>query len=217
MSQPRDTVDDIPTLGFALLADYARADGGIAHVVAAGIDHIFVQQTPAGQNIGLLLRIVFRKNECGRPHSVEVFCQDEDGERLIRLSGTVQPVWNDEWPATWRSKTMVAFNIGMPIPRLGLYEVEILINDTSVKTLPIRVVPLVWPSKRARDEVWLRAPSTPSTAWPNAVLPPRDVEWASRRETERKAGHPGTVWISGGLRRVRECSRFVSWPTTTTT
>ncbi len=135
----------MPTLDFAILADYARADGGIAHVVAAGIDHIFVQQTPAGQNIGVLLRIEFTRNECGHPHSVEVFCQDEDGLRLIHLSGTVEPAWNDDWPPTWRSKTMVAFNFGMPLPRFGLYEVEILINDTSAKTLPIRVVPLAAP------------------------------------------------------------------------
>lgn len=132
----------MPELDFAILADYVRSDGGVGHLVAGGIDHIYVQQVPAGQNVGLLLRIDFTRNECGRPHAVEVFAQDEDGERLLHLSGTVLPNWSDDWPANWRSKVLVAFNFGLPLPRLGVYEIEVLINDTSAKTMPIRVVQL---------------------------------------------------------------------------
>lgn len=40
----------MPTLDYALLCDYVRVEGGVAHVIAAGIDTIWKEEVPSGQN-----------------------------------------------------------------------------------------------------------------------------------------------------------------------
>lgn len=131
----------MPVLDYALLCDYVRAEGGLAHVIAAGIDTIWTEDVPAGQNVGLLLRVSFTRNECGRPHRVEVIFQDEDGERLAQIMGTNEPQWPEGLPPNWRTGALIGLNVGVPLPRFGLYAFEILVNDNHMKTIPLRVMP----------------------------------------------------------------------------
>ena len=49
----------MPELDYALLCDYVRAEHGIAHVIAAGIDTVYVPDVPAGHTIGLLSRVAY--------------------------------------------------------------------------------------------------------------------------------------------------------------
>lgn len=130
----------MPVLDYAVLCDYVRLEGGLAHVIAAGIDTIYTQDVPAGQNVGLLIRVSFTRNECGRQHRVEVIFQDEDGERLAQIMGVVEPEWPEGNPPNWRSSAMLGLNIGVPLPRFGLYAFEVLVNDNHMKTIPLRVV-----------------------------------------------------------------------------
>lgn len=130
----------MPELDFALLSDYVRTEGGIAHVIAAGIDTIHAPVTPTGQNLGLLFRILFSRTECGRPHRLEVIFQDEDGERLAAITQAVMPSWIESQPAHWKSGALGGLNIGVPLPRYGLYSFELMMNDTLLKSLPLRVV-----------------------------------------------------------------------------
>lgn len=135
----------MPELDFALLADYVRADGGIGHVIAGGIDTINAPGVPTGQNIGLLFRVTFTRNECGRPHRLEVFFQDEDGTRLAAISSEVIPAWVEGQPAHWNTGVIGGFNFGVPLPRYGVYSFEILMNDNHLKTLHLRVVEAALP------------------------------------------------------------------------
>jgi len=130
----------MPRLDYALLGDYVRAEGGIAHVISAGIDTVRAAQVPAGQNIGLLLRLAFTRSECGRPHRLEVLFQDIDGERLAELNGTMTPEWREHLPAGWDTSVLMGVNMAIPLPRYGLYAFEILVNDTHMKTVQLRVV-----------------------------------------------------------------------------
>lgn len=136
----------MPKVDFAILSDYVRVDGGIGHLVAGGIDTIFAQKVPAGQNIGLMLRVEFTRPECGRPHRIEVIFIDEDGAELVKVSATGVPEWNESWPAEWQSKILFGFNFGIPLRRYGSYSFHILINDSEEKRLPVRVVPLELPN-----------------------------------------------------------------------
>lgn len=130
----------MPELDFALLADYVRVDGGIAHVVGAGIDSVLVPQVPTGHNVGLLFRVEFTRNECGRPHRLEVIFQGEDGRRLAHLTSVVTPDWKTGLPAHWKTGLIGGFNFGVPFPDFGVYAFEIMLNDSHVKTLRLRVV-----------------------------------------------------------------------------
>ena len=108
-------------------------------MIAGGIDTVFASQVPTGQNLGLLMRVDFTRNECGRPHSIEIIMQDEDGKRLVQLTGTITPEWNTDWPHGWKAKALLPFNFGVQLEKHGIYEIVILIGDSEVKNIQIRV------------------------------------------------------------------------------
>lgn len=129
----------MPELDYALLCDYVRAEG-IAHLIGAGIDTVYAQQVPTGHNFGLLARVTFTRSECGRPHRVEIIFQDQDGAPLTQILGTIQPEWSEGLPPGWRTGAILGLNFGVQIPAYGVYAFEILVNDSSVKSLNLRVV-----------------------------------------------------------------------------
>lgn len=130
----------MPDLDAAILCDYVRSEGGVAHIIAAGIDRIATEQVPTGQNVGLYILVRFTRAECGRPHRVEVVFQDEDGSRLVQVEGAITPEWSEDTPPGWKQGAVLALNLGLPLPRFGIYSIEILVNDSSAKTIPVRVV-----------------------------------------------------------------------------
>jgi hypothetical protein len=130
----------MPDLDFALVCDYVRADGGVAHCIGGGFDTVYVQEVPTGHNMGIWARILVARSECGRPHRLEVIVQAEDGERAAQIAGPFEAAWPEDHPAHWAVGVGLAFNIGVPLPRAGLYSVEILINDSLAKSIPLRVV-----------------------------------------------------------------------------
>jgi hypothetical protein len=109
-------------------------------VIAAGIDSINAPQVPTGQNVGLLMRVLFSRNECDRPHRIEIIFQDADGSRLLQVSGIVTPRWNEDLPPGWRPGTLFAINLGLPLPAYGEYSLELMLDDQELKTIPLRVV-----------------------------------------------------------------------------
>jgi uncharacterized protein DUF6941 len=96
---------------------------------------------PTGQNVGLLLRVAFTRNECGRPHRLEVIFQDIDGQRLTHVTAVFTPEWNDDLPVGWPLGAQVGLNFGIPLPAYGVYSFEVLIDDANHKTLNLRVIP----------------------------------------------------------------------------
>jgi hypothetical protein len=129
-------------LDYALLCDYVRVDRGTAAVIAAGIDTVYLAEVPGGRQIGLLLRVTFTRNESGRPHRLEVIVQDEDGERLVQIEGVITPEWKEGLPPGWLTGALAGFNFGVPLPRYGVYSMEILIDDRSAKSLNLRAEPM---------------------------------------------------------------------------
>lgn len=132
----------MPQLDFAFLCDFARVEGGVAHVVAAGVDQVFAPVVPTGQNLGLLIRLEFTSNESNRPHRIEIFMQGEDGgEPLMRVEGIMTPELSPTLPPGWPQGAMFALNFGAPLPAYGIYSFEILVNDESKKSLRLNVLP----------------------------------------------------------------------------
>ncbi len=130
----------MPELDLALIADYVHAEGGVAYVMRGCIDTVTAAETPTGRNIGFLFRVAFARSECGRPHRVEVIFRGEDGERLADVQTIVTPAWNEDLPPHWKVKLLGAFNLGVPLPRYGLYSFDVLINDSQYKAIELRVV-----------------------------------------------------------------------------
>lgn len=132
----------MPELDFAVLCEYVRQDEGkgVGHLLGGGLDTIEVGKVPSGANLGLWARILVARNECDRPHRLNVIFQDEDGERLVDVNNTFVSKWIEGYPVGWKIGAAVAFNLGVPLPREGRYSIDILINDNLTKTIPFRVV-----------------------------------------------------------------------------
>lgn len=130
----------MPNLDYAVIADFVRAEGGVAHGLGLGIDTVTAPAVPTGHNIGLLARFTFSRHECGRPHRLELIFQDIDGERLAEINATVEPEWVEGQPTGWPTGVLVGINFGVPLPNLGIYSLEMLLNDNLVKSMPLRVV-----------------------------------------------------------------------------
>jgi hypothetical protein len=132
----------MPELDYAVLCDHVRVEGGVAHVIAAGIDSTYVARVPAALNVGILVRLGFTRSECDRPHAAEVVFLSEDGERLAHISAPMTPQWDEGLPPGWRAKAQLGLNVGIALPRYGNYTFDILVNDSSVKSIEYRVLPL---------------------------------------------------------------------------
>ena len=131
----------MPEVDYAFLCDHVRAEGGVAHVIAAGIDTIFMEQVPSVANLGLLVRVTYTRSECGRAHRIEAILADTDGERIAHLQGISTPTWTKGLPPGWRQGMFVALNFGLPFPKYGVYSLDILVNDSHKKSIDLRVVP----------------------------------------------------------------------------
>ena len=126
-------------LDFAILADYVRAENGLLHLIAGGVDTIYTERVPAVQNLGLGLRFLLTPGETGRTHALEIIFQDEDGERIFETTADVTPVRPSNHTPGERIGFLAALNLFLPLPREGRYSFEILFNGTNLKTIPLAV------------------------------------------------------------------------------
>jgi hypothetical protein len=131
----------MPELDYALLCDYVRAEGGVAHVIAAGIDTIHRPEVPSVANLGLLARIVIADDEINEPHQVEVRLRDQEGEQVAQLNLIAVPYSIEGIPEGWPSGALLAINFGVPLPSHGAYTLTILLDGTPAKTINLRVIP----------------------------------------------------------------------------
>jgi uncharacterized protein DUF6941 len=109
----------MPELDYALLCDYARAEGGVAHVIAAGIDTIHRPEVPSVANLGLLARIIFADEETGEAHEIEVRLRDQEGEQIAQANLTAVPRRVEGLPEGWPTAALLAMNFGVPLPSFG--------------------------------------------------------------------------------------------------
>jgi len=134
----------MPELDFMVTADYVRAEGGMLHIIAAGVDTMLVPGVPAARPLGVGLRILIDVAEARQPHHVELIYQDADGQRLTQVSGTFGPVSPDQpLPPPGRPFGIpVAFNLMLPVPALGDYSLELFIDGEAKKSITLTAVQL---------------------------------------------------------------------------
>ncbi len=137
----------MPELDFMVTADYVRAEGGMLHMIAAGVDTMLVPAVPTMRPVGVGLRILIDVAEAREQHHVELIYQDEDGHRLLQVSGALGPVDADQPlpPAGRPYGVSAAFNLSLPVPRLGDYSLELLIDGEPEKSITLTAVQLETP------------------------------------------------------------------------
>lgn len=130
-------------LDFAFVADFAQVAGGKVNVIGGAFDRIWAKEVPLVHPLmTLVMRFIVTPAEVGRAHKLEVIVVDEDGQKITSISGdlTVEKVG----PAkSWEPVTPVlAWNImNARFEKFGTYAIEILVNGTSMKSLPLHIAP----------------------------------------------------------------------------
>jgi hypothetical protein len=122
-----------------VICDYVRADDGILHMIAAGIDKIHTAEVPAGRNIGVAVRLLLTRAECDRPHDVLLIFQTEDGVRLVEVTATFQVAYPEGLPPGWPAQALLPLNLGLPLPSYGVYSLELLVDGNHKKDIHVLV------------------------------------------------------------------------------
>lgn len=131
--QPKERA--VPTLDFMVLCDYVRSDGGIIHMIAAGIDRFRPPLLPYVHNVGVAVRIGLTPEECAEPHQVDLMVKAPSGEQVIHIRGEVQV--DDPQRLTPDSPVFVALtpNFALPLQSYGLHVLELHIDEHHEKSV----------------------------------------------------------------------------------
>ncbi len=132
----------MPELDFMVTADYVRAEGGMLHMIAAGVNTLLVPSLPAARPLGVGLRLLVDVAEARQPHRIELIFQDADGHRLTEVAGTIGPIGTDQpLPPPGRPYGVpVAFNLMLPVPVYGDYSLELIIDGQPMKSITLTAV-----------------------------------------------------------------------------
>lgn len=132
----------MPALDYMVLADYVRQDGGVIHILGAGMDTIQSPLVPFVQPLGVALRISFGTTEqVGEEHHVTVSFVGPDQPVLSASARFTTPPRPPGVPEHWRAALGVALQLAVPIPRYGDYSCELDIDDgTITQSYDFRVV-----------------------------------------------------------------------------
>lgn len=122
-----------------IICDYVRVDGGMFHMIAAGIDRVRAPVLPAIQNVGVAVRLSLTRAECDHTHSIELVFQSTDGHRVAELRGAFRTEYPADAPPGWPAHAVLSFNMPLPLQDYGEYSFELLINGDSKKSIGVFV------------------------------------------------------------------------------
>jgi hypothetical protein len=132
----------MPELDYMVLADYVRQDGGVIHIMGAGVDTVFAPVVPTVQPLGVALRISFgTTEEPGEQHHLTVAFIGPDSRVLDASATFTTPPRAQDFPEHWRTGLGIALRIAVPLPQYGDYSCELDIDDGAItKAYEFRVV-----------------------------------------------------------------------------
>lgn len=127
---------------FAFLADSAEAVEGKLYVMGGAFDTIWAKTLPTiHPRLSFVMRLVFSPAETGRVHQMEVSIMDGDGKRLQTVGGPLElKDRNPHLPAGVRPSLLTVLNfVNLKFEKFGSYSFEIVFNNTSGKSVPLRI------------------------------------------------------------------------------
>src|SRR5207302_2267086 len=80
----------------ALLCDYASVREGLLNILGGGVNRLWRAELPAPLNLSLALMVDLHPQEVGAPHELGITVQDDDGGRLLELTGNFQAGQNPD-------------------------------------------------------------------------------------------------------------------------
>jgi hypothetical protein len=132
----------MPELDFMIVSDYVRAENGVLHLIAGGVDTITVPAVPATRSIGIGLSLKLPLGEVTEGHALRVIFYGTDGARIAEV-GADLPARSETpaMPSGRKVGVVAALNMPLPLPAYGDYSLELLVNGNHEKAIPIYVLP----------------------------------------------------------------------------
>ncbi len=126
---------------FVFLADAAEVTQGKLYVMGGAFDTIWASNIPvAHPRLSLVMRLLFTPAEIGRKHRVEINLMDEDGRRMASVGGDLEIGQNPNLPKGWRQGFLTVLNFAaLKFEKFGDYGFEVVVNNSSLKNVPLRV------------------------------------------------------------------------------
>jgi hypothetical protein len=132
----------MPELDFMILADYVRSEGGILHMIAAGIDTIYTTAVPATRMIGLGMRLVYADDEAIEETTLSVAFGPADGDAAMMVNGKLAPNPSQPPVPPGMPRAVVgAFNFPLPLPGYGIFSLGLTLGDSPAKTILVAIAP----------------------------------------------------------------------------
>jgi hypothetical protein len=124
----------MPQLDYAVLAEYVRQDGGMVHIMGAGIDtfNIPADSLPTAVPVGLALRITFSsRDSVGVPHEINAtFTGPGEDDVLLTMTRSFAMLEHPaDIPGHWRPALNMVVRIALPIPVHGNYALTVTLDD----------------------------------------------------------------------------------------
>lgn len=125
---------------FAVLADYANVSAEGKLNVMGIFNFIHVSSVPARHtSMNLVMRLQAHPAEYGSSQRVRVSFADADGNRVFNLEGDIA-VGTDPHRLGYFDQIIGLNNL--PLPKLGDYSFDILVNEQHEFSVPLKVLPL---------------------------------------------------------------------------
>ena len=131
---------------FAFLADGAEVANGKLHLVGGAFDTIWTRSVPFNHpKLSLVIRLLSSAAELDRKHKVEIRIMNEDGKVIPpSIGGDLEIQKNPNLPKGWKQGFMTVMNFAnLNFPNFGDYSFELLVDNKSEKSIPLRIAQAV--------------------------------------------------------------------------
>jgi len=127
---------------FAFLSDKADIVNGKLYVLGGAFDTIFSKQAPIRHpGMTLALRFLVSPAELDREHKIEVIVIDGDGKKIISVPGQMTVKRPPESTGGYKVPFLSSLNFyNVQFENFGDYSIEVLLNGSSIKSVPLRVL-----------------------------------------------------------------------------
>lgn len=138
-------------IDWIMLANYAEAppNSGLIYIMGGAWDTVTVGAPLEGappEVVAVLqgylaMRLLFHVTELGRDREFTVTVLGEDGDEVGKIAGGFRPEKQPGLPASWdHGINLVLPLIGLPLPRFGLYTINVGVDGTHLGARPFRVL-----------------------------------------------------------------------------
>ena len=138
-------------VNIAVLADYVQVENGKLYISGGGIDTISANSAPVKHpSLGIAFRLSLSPAELGRTHELEILLVNADGGRIATVKAKIQAERPVQGTGGWPVSVPLAINFAqIEFPVFGDYQFELMVNNSSINTIPFRVVQARAPQKPA--------------------------------------------------------------------